>query len=361
MEMIEALKTLYGDTCEKIIYTDENLMVIWTNVDDIPKILPAENFRFSRYDVLALPVEHKTICRYITNDKSYTVMIKPVSDTHGKKGCLITLLDEHEVDRLAMQSTLSDRIRNDLDAVRFEAGSMFNLLNIHKKVWSEKSENDYTEFDSESREKILGILSATANYEEISIYLGGVISSEMKFVSVMLEDISERIKVRADKFGYRFVCNIESMVHLESNTQRFEAAVANLVVNAYKYNSKQDKECVIDLSSDGKKAVISVTDNGDGISPEMLEKLRDPFGYFSDESLSESLGLTVAMLYCDRFGGKLEIESEVGKYTKVSMIFDDPGKEVPRDFRQYRPPVNYAFDKTGCILGKVFGYFGDIT
>lgn len=357
MKIVEALKILYSDPENRIVYTDNELNIIWKNNEALPRELLPEKLMLSANAKLELPVTEKTVSRYYDDEQCYTVIIRPVHDDEVGDGYIFEFLSEYEVDTLAMRSTLKDRLRNDLEVVRFEAGNIIALLDLRKKTCEKLETEDNSDFDLLSRQKVLGIMSAISNYEEISRYLGDKIEGEYRFMSVVLDDLAERIKKRAEANGYIFEYDINAMVHLPMNVTRFEAAVANLAANAYMYNSKPEKKCRIELTNDNGQIILSVTDNGDGIPEEKLKKLQRPLEYNDNDDINESLGLSVAMLYCIRFGGRLEIETKKDEFTTVKMIFEDHGKEVPLDFRQYIVPSNMITDNTGCILGKCFGYF----
>ena len=358
MEIIEAVKTLYENNSDKVIYTDSYLKVLWKNSNDLPEFLRTDKIMLSRFEPVAFPIKKSTICRYKDEQYELTLKITPMSENGVTVGYLFHCMTEHEVDRLAMQSTLNDRLRKDLDTIRFRAASITTMLSLNKEEMSEAGEL-FTKFETTSRDRVLGVLSATANYEELSIYLSENVKAEKKFMSVVLDDLAKRIRCRAEKFGYIFECDIQSMIHAEMNVSRFEAAISNLVINSYMYNSKPEKKCSIELRSDGKKIRLTVTDNGNGIPEEKLKRLKKPMDYFTLDDMNESLGLSIVMLYCQRFGGTYDIESKVGEYTKVTLTFDDLGYEMPREFRQYYPPIIFAMDNTGCILSKCFGYYND--
>ena len=359
MDRLEALKCIYERSDDKIIVCDKKLFIIWKNKTERPERLNIENMKVARNTCITLPIAEVTVCRYDVDGLHLTMRITPIFNEGFTEYYLIQCFDELEMDRMAMQSMLKDRIRNDLECVRFETGSMLNMLNHKQEEQSGLSYEEYLALDKRMRGRLINILSSTSNYEEVSIYLGENVKSEYLFMSAVLDDLADRIKIRAERQGYDFSCEVRSMVHILMNRSRFEAAVSNLLVNAFMYNHKPKKKCVIELSANSENVVLTVTDNGDGISEDKLALLQKPFDYYSDEDLNESLGLTVARLYCMHFGGTLEIESELGIYTKVKMIFRSPDKGIGRDFRQYLPPINSSLDSTGCILGKCFGYFED--
>ena len=65
------------------------------------------------------------------------------------------------------------------------------------------------------------------------------------------------------------------------------------------------------VESLGRTVVISVSDNGPGISKEIQEKLFDPF--FSTKEEGTGLGLSIAARIVEEHGGKLSVQSEEGK------------------------------------------------
>ena len=62
---------------------------------------------------------------------------------------------------------------------------------------------------------------------------------------------------------------------------------------------------------------ISIDDNGPGITPEVLEKIRDPL--FTTKSFGTGLGIPAAEKMIELHGGKLEITSELGKGSRFAF------------------------------------------
>ncbi|MBM6592394.1 histidine kinase famiy protein [Microvirga pudoricolor] len=71
----------------------------------------------------------------------------------------------------------------------------------------------------------------------------------------------------------------------------------------------------------GDYAVMSVSDQGSGMTPDVLERATEPF--FSTKGPGKGTGLGLAMVhgFVQQSGGRLEIVSEPGKGTTVRMIF----------------------------------------
>ncbi|MDP2952569.1 MAG: GAF domain-containing protein [Chloroflexota bacterium] len=86
----------------------------------------------------------------------------------------------------------------------------------------------------------------------------------------------------------------------------------NLMINALDAMPQGGK---LTLKSQAEKqwATIEVIDTGVGISPENLDRVFEPFFTTKARSAGTGLGLSVAYNIVDRFRGKIEVESQVGK------------------------------------------------
>jgi signal transduction histidine kinase len=69
---------------------------------------------------------------------------------------------------------------------------------------------------------------------------------------------------------------------------------------------------------EGEMVYLSITDSGSGIPPEILERLFDPF--FTTKPDGTGLGLAVSKKIIDDHGGKIEVESQVGKGTQFKIF-----------------------------------------
>ncbi|MFZ4860420.1 MAG: sensor histidine kinase, partial [Desulfuromonadaceae bacterium] len=105
------------------------------------------------------------------------------------------------------------------------------------------------------------------------------------------------------------------------NAQRIEQVVINLILNACQ--ALPDKEHGISLSTRHDQAadavVLTVTDEGTGISPEHLSHLTDPFFTTKRESGGTGLGLSVSATIIKEHNGSLEFVSTPGVGTTVTL------------------------------------------
>ena len=109
----------------------------------------------------------------------------------------------------------------------------------------------------------------------------------------------------------------------------------NLLSNAFKYG-KRGAPVRIDVAPNraGTMLCLSISDEGDGIAPEHIPRLTERF-YRVDKGRSKSiggtgLGLAIVKHISERHGGRMEITSEVGKGTTVSVLLPIASKTPTR-------------------------------
>jgi signal transduction histidine kinase/ActR/RegA family two-component response regulator len=102
---------------------------------------------------------------------------------------------------------------------------------------------------------------------------------------------------------------------------RLQQVVWNLLANALKYTPRGGRVTVTALSEDDR-AVVTVTDNGEGIDSAFLPHIFEPFRQGSSATMRSGLGLGLAIVrrLVDLHGGRITAESEgIGKGAKFTL------------------------------------------
>ncbi|MGQ9584575.1 MAG: ATP-binding protein [Anaerolineae bacterium] len=110
----------------------------------------------------------------------------------------------------------------------------------------------------------------------------------------------------------------EAMPSVQTDRQKLELVIANLVSNAVKFTPSGGKVLVRATMGDGDQGlVIQVEDTGVGIPAAELDKIFEPF-YQTEASLTRKhegmgLGLSIVRGMMNLLGGKVSVKSEVGR------------------------------------------------
>jgi two-component system phosphate regulon sensor histidine kinase PhoR len=153
----------------------------------------------------------------------------------------------------------------------------------------------------------------------------GAIKIEKKRINLrpMIEEIFEQLEGKAKKRGVKLILNCaDEAIDVKADAQKIEQVLVNLVDNGIKYGNQDGKVTV--LIEDRKKSyLISVKDNGPGISEKHLPRLFERF-YRVDKSRTKlsggtGLGLSIVKHIVQAHGSKIQVESKVDKGTSFSF------------------------------------------
>jgi CheY-like chemotaxis protein len=137
----------------------------------------------------------------------------------------------------------------------------------------------------------------------------------MPLNDVMLE-CQAMIEPQAQKNGIRMSFpHLEIPYFVKADRTRVKQVLINLLSNAIKYNRAGGTVEVTCGASSAKRIRISVHDTGEGLSPEKLAQLFQPFNRLGQEASSEEgtgIGLVVSKQLVELMGGEIGVESTVG-------------------------------------------------
>ena len=155
-----------------------------------------------------------------------------------------------------------------------------------------------------------------------------LIPDEIVSLSQLLREIIGEWRDRQGDDPNRLVLEIDAAAaNVTGERSQLSQVVHNLVSNALKYG-RAGSPVNVAVRSDGAHVRLVVADQGDGIAPEHLPRLTERF-YRVDAGRSRvmggsGLGLAIVKHIVERHRARLEIASELGRGTTVSVIFTAP-------------------------------------
>ncbi len=135
-------------------------------------------------------------------------------------------------------------------------------------------------------------------------------------LSALCEETLHALRPAADKAGLSLEDQVAPDVILLGDESKLSQVVYNLIDNAVKY-TPEGGQVALRLESQGKEAVLTVSDNGIGIPEEDVKHIFDRF-YRVDKARSRAtggtgLGLSIVAQMVKLHGGDIEVDSQSGK------------------------------------------------
>jgi len=116
----------------------------------------------------------------------------------------------------------------------------------------------------------------------------------------------------------------ENFAPIRADRDKLTQILVNILDNAVKF-TPNGGTVVIEAAESKFETIVSVTDTGSGVPADEVQRLGERF-YRVDKSRSRELGgtglgLSIVKHLMMAHGGRMEIESQLGKGTKVSLFF----------------------------------------
>ncbi len=143
-------------------------------------------------------------------------------------------------------------------------------------------------------------------------------SNEQVNIKENIEKVLSLLDYRLRQKKARVVRDCDDSLVVRGDAQLLQEVFMNLIINAL---DAIDEEGTIEIRTRKNKthAVIEISDNGAGISPDEMKNIFDPFYTTKEPGKGTGLGLSVSLGIIDNMGGTIEAESEKGKGTKFTI------------------------------------------
>jgi signal transduction histidine kinase len=141
-------------------------------------------------------------------------------------------------------------------------------------------------------------------------------------ISDLLENIIGQFTVRCQQEHIKMTLltdNQENWVFADYN--RLKQVLINIVDNAMKFTvGRPEAEIRISSQVLDDQIIVIIEDNGSGISPEDLQRVKEKFYKGSSNKSGTGLGLSIASEIMELHGGQMLIDSTMNVGTKVVLV-----------------------------------------
>ena len=193
---------------------------------------------------------------------------------------------------------------------------------------SRKTPEEYIEVLKSNYEEILRLIKIIDNLFFISKIDHSLINIKKADVSLdsFLRSIVKNMGILGKDKKIRLVLHSDSDAIIKMDPGLMMQAISNIVDNAIKYGDENEEVIISGENLNADKIKINVTNKGEGIAAESLEKIFDRF-YRVDTSRNRDtggagLGLSVVKAIIDRHGAEINVCSNENRETTFSIIMN---------------------------------------
>ena len=131
--------------------------------------------------------------------------------------------------------------------------------------------------------------------------------------------IENALKLTNNELKYKatIVTELTPVPMLECRPNQLEQVFVNMIINACQ--AIEDKGTIqITSKVDGSDIKVEIIDDGKGIDKEQVKSIFDPFYTSKPVGVGTGLGLSISYGIIEKHNGRIEVESELGKGTKLT-------------------------------------------
>ncbi len=225
-----------------------------------------------------------------------------------------------ELDRLRNEliANISHELRTPLTSIK---GFATTLLQTDVR-WSEKEQREFLEAIDQESDRLARIISDLLDMSRLE---GGALKLEERSYQIyeILETVNDNLSSLTEQHHLQ-VTVPKNLPPVFVDQIRIGQVLTNLVENAAKFSQKGSPILIeAEPSENGKWVTLSVTDQGEGIPPELSGRVFDRF--YQTESIASGrktgtgLGLSICRGIVEAHGGKMWVKSKVGEGSRFSF------------------------------------------
>jgi signal transduction histidine kinase len=234
---------------------------------------------------------------------------------------------KNEAEELAERNEFLDglsRMKTEyLANISHEMKTPLTVMSVHVQQARELFESGGKNLDTptishslaRAQEEIMRLARMTENALRLSVMQEGRLLMKPLDLAALLANTAETYRLMLELRGNSLVINIaEGLPDVYGNADLLIQVTANILANANTHT--KDGEITLTALRDNEFAGITITDNGSGISPELLPHI---FDRGTTDTGSTGFGLSICKEIITLHKGRIGIESEMGKGTAVSV------------------------------------------
>ncbi|HHY73475.1 MAG TPA: two-component sensor histidine kinase [Bacillus bacterium] len=212
-----------------------------------------------------------------------------------------------------LAASISHEVRNPLTTVR-------GFLQLLSKMKNSNKSKEYIKISIDELDRAEAIISE---------YLTFAKPSENKIKTLDIKnEFSRMIEIMrplANQYNVEIKANLQENLYILGEQQSLQQCFINIIKNSIEAMNKDGGTLSIKTSLEYDRILIKINDNGVGMTKQQLSRIGEP--YFSTKgSQGTGLGMMVVFKIVELMQGSIDISSECGKGTEITVTFPLAGE-----------------------------------
>ncbi|MCL1904250.1 MAG: ATP-binding protein [Oscillospiraceae bacterium] len=284
---------------------------------------------------------HDVVAGYTRDLREHKKMMNKIQETNHNLEEEQKKLKKALLEAKAASDAKSKFLSNMSHEIRTPLNAIIGMTSIGKKADDITNKNYALEKIGNASTHLLNIVNDVLDMAKIEADKLELSPVEFNFVK-MLDKVIAIINFKIDEKQQRLLLNIDKNIprFLIADDNRLTQVITNLLSNAAKF-TPENGEIHLDVFesfNNGEKCElrVEISDNGIGITPEQQKKLFSAFEQAESDINRKyggtGLGLVISKSIVELMGGRIWVESEIGKGSKfIFTVMTKCGTQVDNE------------------------------
>ncbi len=311
-----------NSTTTSAMITDGEFNLLWTNNEDLID-LTGENISSCISFPHNYQKEDNVIAQASFNDNNFSINLLPVFEGNKLVGFLLRLITHKELNDHQLNRDFNESQVEYFSHIRGHVSGIISCCMMLSESLEQHELYDELNVLNNQLNYCYKLLASLLNRSEIAKYSFALHNITRVNAGNFINDIIMIVNALLRSTNISVESTVKNDVFIDVDADRFVVLLLNIIVNAVQNNIEEKREICISLTSDDNNAILSILDNGNGMSKETIESIFSKTTQGTVNTMNfdkkSSLGFYIINYFCNAFKATMYLSSKENEGTTISL------------------------------------------